>query len=125
NVTSAGSQGSFYVQGQKLGTTTLTISAPGYTSVTANVTVNPSGFTFAGIGNSTLSTTTFSSPSAINVYPTILDASLNYVTTNVYVSPGLGQVNVPVTSSDTNIGTITLSPVVFNGGDNYKPTTFK
>ena len=36
------------------------------------------------------------------------------------LSPGFGSVIVPITSSDTTIGTITTSPVVFNPGDNGK-----
>ena len=33
-------------------------------------------------------------------------------------------VNVDVTSSDTNVGTITTSPAVFNGGDSFFTTQF-
>src|SRR6185312_12064766 len=127
NVTAAGGLPSFYVQGQKVGTTTLTVSAPGYTSATATITVYPSGFTFATNYTTGFTTTSFSSPTSLYVYPSLLTpGTLNYYTANnVYVSPGLGTISVPVTSSDTSVGTITLSPVVFNAGDGYKTTSFQ
>ena len=120
NVSDAGCLPAIYIQGQKVGTVTVTVSAAGYTDGKATITVNPSGFSFAGFNNTGLSTTSFSSATSIFVYPTILNASLNYVTNNVYVSPGLGAISIPVTSSDTKIGTITTSPVVFNGGDQVR-----
>jgi Chitobiase/beta-hexosaminidase C-terminal domain len=125
NVTAAGFLPAFYVQGLKVGTTTLTVSAPGYANGTATVTVGPSGFSFAGFFNNGLSTTSFSTATSITVYPTVLTATGNLVTNNVYLSPGLGSVSIAVNSSDTSIGTITSSPVVFNAGDNGKSTTFQ
>ncbi len=62
----------FYVQGLGIGTTTVTASAPAYTSVVINVTVDPSGFILA-TGN--FSTTTFSTPTNAQL-PRIRQASL-------------------------------------------------
>ncbi len=126
NVTSSGYLPTFYVQGQTLGSTTLTVSAPGYTSASGKVTVYPSGFTFAGSYNGGLSTTTFSAPTTLTVYPTILNpTTLTYYTNNTYVSPGAGTVNVSLSSSNTTTGTITTSPIVYHGGDSYQQTTFQ
>ena len=47
NVTST-NVGTIYVQGQTVGTTTITVSAPGYTNGIGNITVNPAGFAFNG-----------------------------------------------------------------------------
>jgi hypothetical protein len=126
NITGAGGLPTIYVQGQSIGSTTLTISAPGYSNDTAVVTVNPSGFSFAGSNNSGLNTTAGASPTTLQIYPTILNpGTLTYSTDNAAVSPGVAPLSVTVTSSNTNAGTITTSPIVFNGGDGPKPTTFK
>ncbi len=102
----------FFVQGRSLGTTTLTISAPGYNDATSNVTVDPSGFAFV---TGSISTTTFSTNSSIR-----LDVGrLNPTTLNFVSSQSLRgglTAQVPVTSSDPNVGTITTSPVIFNAG---------
>jgi hypothetical protein len=123
NVSSGGFLPTFYIQGQTVGTTTLTVSAPGYTSGTTTVNVNPSGFTFANIGG--ISTTTFSAPTNLNVYPSILNpSSLTFITTAT-LNPGLAPISVPVTSSNTVVGTITSSPLVFNPDITSQTTTFK
>jgi hypothetical protein len=126
NVTGAGGLPSIYVQGQSIGSTTLTVSAPGYSNGTAVVTVDPSGFSFAGFNNSGLNTTAGANPTTLQIYPTILNpGTLTYDSNNVLVNPGVAPLNVTVTSSNTTTGTITTSPVVFNGGDGSKQTTFK
>lgn len=125
NVTTT-SVGTIYVQGQSLGTTTVTVSAPGYSNGNGTVTVDPSGFSFYYYQGD-ITTTTTSSPTTRNVYPTSLTpGTLTVNNVNLMVNPGIGPVNVPVVSSNTAVGTITTSPVVFNGGDGvYLSTTFK
>ena len=41
------------------------------------------------------------------------------------LSPGVAAVSVPVTSSNTAVGTISTSPVVFHAGDSYQTTNFQ
>jgi hypothetical protein len=125
NVSSSGSLPTFYVQGQSTGTTTLTVSAPGYTSATATINIYPSGFTFAGTNNGGLSTTTFSAPTVLTVYATILaPQTLSYYSTGT-LSPGIASIGVPVTSSNNVVGTISASPITFNAGDSSHTTTFQ
>jgi hypothetical protein len=124
NVSSAASL-AFYVQGQSVGSTTITVSAPGYTNATATINVYPSGFTFGGQYSNGLSTTATSSPTTLTVYPTILNPGVFTSNTTAQFNPGLGGTSVQVTSSNTGVGTITTSPLVFNGGENYIQTTFK
>jgi hypothetical protein len=124
NVTVSGAQ-SFYVQGQGVGSTTLTVSAPGYTNATATITVYPSGFTFANQYSSGLSTTASSSPTTLTVYPSILNPGILSFYTFGQLNPALAGTSVQVTSSNTGIGTITTSPLIFNGGESSLTTTFK
>ncbi len=124
NVTSSSYQAPFNIQGKAIGTTTLTASAPGYTSATATITINPSGFVFYGGYNSGISTTTFSQPYGLTVYPAILNTDLSYYT-NGTLSPGVGPVNLTVTSTPTSVGTITTTPIVFNSGDSSGSTAFQ
>jgi hypothetical protein len=123
NVTSAGYVGNIYVQGQALGSTTITASAPGFSNAVSNVTVNPSGFVFdTGYGQG-FTTNSTSSPTQIGVYPALLNpGTLTYNTTG-YFNPGLGGTSVVITSSNTGVGTVT-SPLVFNGGESYIYTKF-
>jgi hypothetical protein len=123
NVTAAGYLPTFYVQGETTGTTTLTVTAPGYNNVTGTINVYPSGFTFAG--NSGFSTTTFSAPTPVTVYATVLNPqTLTYYTTG-QISPGVAPISVPVTSGTTSVGTVVTSPLIFNPGDSTKTTTFQ
>jgi hypothetical protein len=125
NVTNAGYVGAIYVQGQAQGSTTITASAAGYTNAVTTVTVNPSGFTFAGSYSSGLSTSSTSSPVSLPIYPSILNPGTLTYYGQAYFNPGLGGTDVVVTSSNTAVGTITTSPVVFNGGESYIYTSFK
>ncbi len=58
---------SYYVQGVTVGTTTLTIAAPGYTSTNVTVTIDPSGFVIYSPGN--FSTTSLSTDTSITIAP--------------------------------------------------------
>ncbi len=98
------------------GTATLTASAMNYISVPGTITMTPSGFLLAGpdgIGTPSFSIAKGGS-TAVTVTVWRLDSSLNFVE----VQP-LGQgvsVSVPVTSSNTSVGTIATSPLNFTGG---------
>jgi hypothetical protein len=117
--------GTIYVQGQKAGSATLTMSAPGYISGTSTVTVLPAGF-FLGYPFTSFSTTTLSTPTGLNVYtsaldPTTLNPSYNYLE----VSPGVAPFNVSFTNSTPAVGTLSASSVTFNPGDNQHSVTFQ
>src|SRR5260221_10908516 len=120
NVTTT-SVGTIFVQGRALGSTTLTVQAPGYNDGTSNVAVDPSGFYLNG---SNFTTTAHSA----NTTLTVSAARLNPTTLNVALGQelrgGLSTVNVAVTSSDPTVGTIVNSPAVFNGGDLSRTVQF-
>ena len=104
-----GYAGTLYVQGVSTGTTTLTISAPGFASATSNITVGPSGFAINGYFAGTNNTTTFSVPTTFAIYPAYLNSSLAYLG-NATISPGVGPISLPITSSNTAVGTVTSPP---------------
>jgi len=123
NVTST-NVGTIYVQGQTIGTTTLTVSAPGYINGIGNITVYPSGFAFAQ--DDSFTTTTSQPPTTLTIYPFALTPgtlTLSYF--GLQLNPGIGAISVPMTSSDPAVGTITTSPIVFNPGDSSDSTTFQ
>ncbi len=111
----------FYVQGQTVGTSTLTVTAPGYQSNSINVTVDPSGFIFYS-GN--IATTTFSANTTVYVQPVVLSPGTLNVVTGAQLTPGNGTVSVAMASSATQVGTIT-TPINFNGGDTLLSATFQ
>jgi hypothetical protein len=123
NVTST-NVGTIYVQGQSLGTTTLTVTASGYNTGSGTVTVNPSGFIiYPAQGN--ISTTPTSSATSVTLEPAILNPGiLTYAGTGA-LNPGIGPFNIGLTSSNTTVGTLTTSPVVFHGGDSSNATGFQ
>jgi hypothetical protein len=116
----------FYVQALAgSGSVQWTATATGYNSKTSTLTFYPSGFVVTGFGT-TFSTTLTSSDTTLNIHPAALDPfTLNLYQTQ-QLRPGLSNVPVSVTSSNTSVGTITLSPVVFTGADvpNYRTTSF-
>jgi hypothetical protein len=118
--------GALYVQGISAGTTTLTVSAPGYTSGTITVTVDPSGFAI-NYYQTSISTQTNSTPTEVYIYTVLLNATspMNVNYEGLQLSPGVAAVSVPVTSSNTAVGTISTSPVVFHAGDSYQTTNFQ
>jgi hypothetical protein len=120
-VTNTSSQ-TFYVQGLEEGTTTITAQAAGYDDRPATVTVTPSGFR---LSSSNFSTTTFSANTTLTLESYRLNANgsiSNYSTYRQEVRAGVS-VAVPVTSSDTEVGTITVSPVTFAGGTGSQKNT--
>ncbi len=117
--------GYVYIQGLKVGTTTLTVSAPGYTTGTTTVTVDNTGFSLYDAPN--ISITDYASPVNTYVLVSPLNSDLT-VNGSVYyhpwsINPQSAVVNVPVSSSNTSVGTVT-NPVVFNPGDASDPFTF-
>jgi hypothetical protein len=102
----------YYVQGLSTGSSTLTLSAPGFASATVQVTVTPSGFVIYSPGSFT--TSTFSTPTSVTVLPAILNAGVLTVAGYGTINPGV-TVSVPVTSGTTSVGTVS-SPIVFGPG---------
>lgn len=117
-------QAVFFQALDSTGTVTVTLSAPGFQTSTSTMTLVPSGF-IINAGNFT--TTTFSGVTNLQVLPARLNPSGLAFVTNQTVRGGL-TVNVPVTATDQSggpgVGTITTSPLVFNGGDTTKNAVF-
>ena len=116
----------FYVHGlANSGTATYIVSAPGHASSTGMVTLAPSAIVIAGssrLGNP-LVTTSGAWPSTITVYSAQLDASGRFV--GVQQVRGGSSATVNVTSSNTRVGTITISPVTIAGGAFNVTTQFQ
>ena len=117
--------GNIYIQGRSLGSTQLTGVAAGYNDAEASVSVEPSGFYLLAAGNVSSFTTT---AGAANTTLLLRSATLDPVTLNFRqdqeVRGGIS-VDVTVTSSNTAVGVITTSPVVFAGGTgSFKTTAF-
>ena len=97
-VTQAGYLPTIYLQGQSVGTVTLTASAAGYTTGTSTGTVYPSGFTF--YGDESFSTTTFSNSSTLTVYASILNpTSLTVYSYGYALNPNVGPISLPISDS--------------------------
>ena len=115
--------GTIYAQGQSVGTTTFSISAPGYTAGSVAVTVNPSGFVFDG--SPAITTTTYALPTTESVYTAVLTpGTLAVQTLGLQLNPNLANINLPVTSSNTKVGTVT-SPLVFTAGSSSESLSFQ
>ncbi|MGA1981677.1 MAG: hypothetical protein ABSG84_04320 [Acidobacteriaceae bacterium] len=113
-----------YVQGQTVGTTTVTVEAPGYNNANGNITVMPSGFVInPSQGN--ITTTVTSSPTTVTLFPEILNSGVLTPYNSGQLNPGIGPFDLVFSSSNTNAGTITTSPVVFNAGATSGSTTFQ
>ena len=119
--------GTIYIQGRALGSTQLSGVAAGYNDGTAAIAVDPSGFRMYGPGFQTAITTT---AGAANITLTITTSRLDPVTLNVAADMELRgglsgdlAVNVPVTSSNTAVGKVLTSPVVFQGGTGQSKQT--
>jgi len=119
-VTDTGTQ-SFYVQGLVEATTTMTAQASGFNDAVRNVDVTPSGF---HLGTSDFSTTTFSNNRSLSVELWRLRSD-GALFSRQQLRPGAAPVDVAVTSSDTDVGTITTSPLTFQpAGDSRLLTAF-
>lgn len=112
----------FYVQGVgNLGSSTYTATLTGFGSSTGTITIGPSGFVVAGpIGlGEDLATTTAAGNSTFTVFPVLINGSI----TPMPLAGGLSA-NVPVTSSNSGVGSITASPVTLTGGVSSGTTGF-
>ncbi|HMK29723.1 MAG TPA: choice-of-anchor D domain-containing protein, partial [Terriglobales bacterium] len=113
----AGGVGGFYVQAlASSGTVPLTISASGYNSATANITLTPSGFVLTGPSGQgvNFSTATGATPSPLSVSAAKLDNNKNFVA--VGKLRGGSSASVAITSGTPATGTIAGSPAVVAGG---------
>ena len=117
----------YYVQGLSPGTATLTIAVAGYNSKTSIITVTPSGVVFSPTAPATFSTTSFSPPTTVGLYVAMLNSTTgavaNYCGTSCLPNPG-ATFSVPVSSSDTTIGTVSTSTVTFAPGATQASITF-
>ena len=119
------------IQGLQQGETSYTISAPGYKPITRVIKVWPSGFVEWSYSPSALNTTTFSSATELAIRSSVLypedAANSSYWWNTPYtiqaVRGGL-TVQVPVVSSNTSVGVINNSPLVFTGGQAVQSTHF-
>ncbi len=119
----AGSQygSSFYIQTlSNTGTATLTETTPGYNPSTMTVTFTPSGF----IVQSDTTTTTFSPASPVYVTFVQLDPSTADYTQTLTLRPGASPVTVGLSNSNTAVGTLGSSSIVFNPNNSQLQTTF-
>ena len=101
----------FWVQGRALGTTTMRITADGYTTAAKTITINPSGF--AIMSPSAINTDSFAVNRAVDVRPVCLNANLSYKQSQRL--RGGKSVDVVVTSSNPAVGTIAVSPITYVG----------
>ena len=103
----------FFVQGLAAGaTTTMTATAAGFNDNLSQVAVTPSGFQIRS--PSSIATTTFSNPTTVRISAYRLNTD-DTLSSRQELRAGLS-VDIPVTSTDTGVGEITLSPVTLTGG---------
>jgi len=117
----------YYVQGLAAGTSNLTLSSPGYADSTAVITVLPSGVVFFS-GAATFSRNAFAVPLTLTIYLAELNATTGAVAaycgaSTCALNPG-NAVTFDVTSSNTNAGTISASPLTIAPGGATTTTTF-
>jgi hypothetical protein len=113
--------GTLWVQGIAVGGTTLLVEAPGYASTTSNVTVDPSGFVHATSSN--INTTSFAANTTLAINSARLNPSTFAFALGQPVRAGI-TVDVTITSSDTAVGTITVSPISFIGNQSSANSAF-
>ena len=122
-VPAGSSSGTFFVQALAAsGTPGITASAPGYTSGAGTVTLRPSGFIIEA--PISITTTTLSANSNVQVASYQLNPTTLAVASQQPIRAGLGPVQVEVTSSNTSVGTVTVSPVAFNSNVSSVSTAF-
>ncbi len=113
----------FYLQGLQRGSTSLTVSAPGFDTIEVPVSVTNAGFFIDW--PSAVSTRVGLSPTPVNV------RSIQLSDTGLAMEEqGLRAamvVTVPISSDNPQIGTITTSPLVFTGGQapGFRVTEFR
>ena len=111
-----------YLQGLTLNQgTELRITAPGYDQWITTVQVVDAGF-YISSPSGDFTTTVDAANRTVRVYPASLDA-LQRADENQQVRGG-GTYSVDVLSSNTSVGVITISPLVFTGTEDYLNTAF-
>jgi hypothetical protein len=118
------SVGGIFIQSlASAGTVTVTMTANGAATSTNTMTLVPSGFVNTSPGGNFNTTV-----NAANVLFRVQTARLDPVTLNIVafqaLRGGLGPVNVPLTSSNANVGVLTVNPLAFSGGDSFKDSAF-
>lgn len=98
----------YYIQGRGVGTTTLTISAPGYQSATDTIIVRPSGFV---LSSSNITTNKYATNSTVAISSAMLAPDTLKVSQYQNLRGGLS-VNVPLSVSDSCVGVVTPNPAV-------------
>lgn len=97
-------------------------TAPGCIGKTFKVTLVPSGFIVSNL--SSINTTTFSTPTILTIRPYRLNPTTLAYVQNQRIRGDI-TVHVPITSSYTNVGIITATPLIFTGGVLCRETGFK
>lgn len=123
--------GRIWVQGIDQGEAILSATADSYNAVSDSIAVWPSGFVEWYYSASSHNTTTFSSATLLSIQAVVLYP--DYSGQNAFwwntpyaiqaVRAGL-TVQVPVLSSNTSVGIISNSPLVFTGGQSNQTTHF-
>lgn len=113
----------FRIQGRALGTTTLTLSSPGFTPLVRDVEVTPSGFAFGS--SFPVEMLTFAPNLDVSVYPYLVDATTGVATfiNNQTVLPGTAP-SIEVTSSAPGVFDVVGSPVTFQPGNLSRAVQF-
>jgi len=118
NVTSS-FVGTLTVQGLEVGSTQLNVSAPGYVSDTADVSVEPAGFIISTPNDFTTSTT----PRSISIQSYRLDpVTLNWSARQA-IRAGL-DVTVDLSNSNTSVGSLSSTSLSITGGMFSAQSTF-
>ncbi|HMK29278.1 MAG TPA: choice-of-anchor D domain-containing protein [Terriglobales bacterium] len=99
---------------------TVTSTPPVYASTTTNVAVTPSGFVVSAASNP-INTTTISQHTPITLTVYRLDPANNLVAPG-FVRGGLS-VTIPISTSNSTLGSVDGSPANFGGGDSTTPST--
>jgi hypothetical protein len=105
------------------GTATITATAPAFGADTATITLAPSGFVNTSPGGN-FSVGVGSANTLFRVQPVRLDPVFLNFAASQELRGGIGPIIVPVTSSVPSVGSITVSPLSFSGGDALKDTAF-
>ena len=109
-----------HVQGIEQGSTTLTVSAPGYNPSTSNVTVGPSGFVITS--GTSIVTSYYSPNTTIDIRPALLSSTLS-ISAYQALRPGV-TATVDLGLSGDPVGTLSATSVSFNPGETSKLVSF-
>jgi len=105
------------------GSVTLTASAPGYQTATAQVALTPAAAVFFSVSSSAL--TTLSPPVTLQVQLVSYTSGSGSYYPPQPLRAGAPPLSVPVILSDATVGTVSPAPLVFNPGDSVKTLTFQ